>query len=421
MVSLIPTDVTADGEGFVNAKMTVQHFAQLTKILQDIEKGILEKEKTDSTRLDTLFDKFISYYEVLSENSKKCYRQQFTNLMKWLHEEGRDVNTVGEITKEIAEQYIRYSYARKKTAKFEIRTYRRIWSEMFPPNYENPWIHRLHLATFHPKKNMSHRPYKRKEIRQILTFLDSIIESKKRVKDMESQGMRIGSRKRRSPFFATYSVGFVQDVRDAVVFAVTYGMRMGSCASLKWSDFKQFSHKSFFYHLPPKTARSKPIPLELPYLPQILEILNRRRPQNINGAYRREEPLFKEFFETYGKGACVLSGIFGRVIDKLRIKDSGIGVAAFHSFRTTFVSFMDEVGAPKMITDSITGHSSKEMHSLYSKPSAIVKKRWIAKAYASMDFSFKYDEETVKELIEEYEKELAEVEAEEEEALFEPT
>lgn len=408
MESLLPKSFKTDGDGNVTFSMSQVQFALVFEILNEKEKELREKERVDSIRLDEVFGMFISNYEILSESSKRNYGQQFKNLVKWLHQEDRCVDTVGGVTSELAEKYIRYVYARKKSAKFEIRTYRRIWAELFPESYANPWVHKLHLATFHPKKNMSHRPFKRRELRQILTFLDSIIEYKER----EAKGLA-KPREGRASFYSAYSVSFVRDLRDAIVFAITYGMRMGSCASLKWSDFKRFTHSPMFYHLPPKTARSKPIPLELPYLPQITEILERRRPENINAAYKREERLFEELSEMYGKGACVVSGTFGRLIDKLRIKDSSIGVASFHSFRTTFVSLMDEVGAPNTITDSITGHSSKEMHSLYSKPSAVVKRRWIAKAYAKMDFSYKFDEEMVKD----FENDVDE----EEEVLVEPT
>lgn len=401
MESILPKTFQTDDQGNVSIKMSQSQFFIISETLRERERVMLEKENADRIELDKVFNMFIRNYEILSKNSKKNYRQQYKNLLTWCHIGGRNLNLVGEITKDVAEQYIRHAYSTKKTAKFEIRTYRRIWNAVFPESYANPWIHKLHLATFHPKKNMSHRPFTRKEIRQILTFLDSVIEFKKREmsrnRNVEPSVTNENGHRKRLPFFTTYSLAFIQDLRDAVVFAATYGMRMGSVASLKWSDFKQFSHKPFFYHVPPKTARAKPTPLELPYMEQTTEILERRRPENINAAYRHGEPLFKEFSSVYDKGSQVMSCIFGRLVDKLKIKDTGIGVASFHSFRTTFVTFMDEAIAPKMITDSITGHSSKEMHYIYSKPSARVKRKWIHEAYNKFDFSTKFDEELIKE------------------------
>ena len=404
MESLLPTSFQTDANGNVTITMPQAQFFIMSEIIKEKEKTMLEKEMADKVELKEVFAKFIRNYEVLSENSKRNYGQKYKNFLNWCHSEGRDLNFVGEITKEVAEQYIRHSYATKKSAKFEIRTYKRLWNEVLPESYANPWVHKLHLNTFVPKKNMSHRPFKRKEIRQMLTYLDTLAEFKRRDENAkecaERQevnhteiGTKVKMRRKSLTFYSAYSEDFVQDLRDAVVFSVTYGMRMGSVAALRWSDFKQFSRKAFFLHLPPKTARAKPTPLELPYATQIMEILERRRPENINAAYRMEEPLFKEFSAVYEKGSQIMSGIFGRLIDKLRIKDTDIGVAAFHSFRTTFVSFMDEANAPKMITDSITGHSSNEMHSLYSKPSPTVKRRWIQRAYANIDFSKRVDEE----------------------------
>ena len=123
-----------------------------------------------------------------------------------------------------------------------------------------------------------------------------------------------------------------------------------------------------------------PRPLDLPLLSDIVEILKRRKPNDIMKSYREGEHVFPLFHSRYSESPSSLSMIFRRFARKAKVKDSELGIASFHSFRTTFVSRMDDVSAPVYLTDSITGHKTKGMHAVYSKPSPHAKRKWILKA-----------------------------------------
>ena len=45
---------------------------------------------------------------------------------------------------------------------------------------------------------------------------------------------------------------------------------------------------------------------------------------------------------------------------------------------------MDEINAPIAVTDNITGHASRTMHNLYSRPSVAVKRKWLLKLQKAM-------------------------------------
>lgn len=65
--------------------------------------------------------------------------------------------------------------------------------------------------------------------------------------------------------------------------------------------------------------------------------------------------------------------------------DTQAGKASFHSLRATFISMMDEAGAPQAVTDSITGHAPQTMHARYSHPDTEAARNWMEKALPRLD------------------------------------
>lgn len=336
-----------------------------------IKKLVLEHIENDGVgdaKIAELYDMYISRFPVLSENTKKHYKQEFANFLKWLSSNHPEVTHVHQFTKAMAEEFVRFDYATKQSARFEIATLKRIWKEVFRMDDKfNPWNHGLHLYTHRKEKCQSHRPFSQRELNKILESVTNKITS------MKKDGYH-------SKIEKELPIEFWEELVDVMVFAYYYGMRMGSIAHLKWADFKNFNQKKYFLHVPPKTAARNPRPLELPYIPQIVDILNKRRPQDLMKAYKSGASLFPLFAEKYNIAPSSLSSLFRRIVKKAKVKDTAMGIASFHSFRTSFVSSMDDVSAPIYITDSITGHKNKGMHSLYSKPSVRAKKKWILKA-----------------------------------------
>ena len=283
-------------------------------------------------------DLYDEYYSVvgctLSRRSAEHYKQEFTNFLKWAMIS--DILETDQVTDEVAERYIRYSYSIKRSAPFEIATLKRIWSVCLPGQY-NPWTQKLYnLLRINTETPMNHRPFTHKECVKIFSDIHG-------------------------------------EWRYALMFAYWYGMRIGSVCNLKWKDFKGWKRTKMFVHLPPKTARVKPVYLELPIVPEIEWILT-----HINKL--DNEYVFPTMKLRYEASITSMCHFFKATTIRCRIKDTMIGIASMHSFRTTFVTRMDEAGAPSYITDSITGHAARDMHGLYSRPSARAKRKWIMKA-----------------------------------------
>ena len=277
------------------------------------------------------------YYKLiegtLAVKSISLYRQEFKNFCMWANM--HDIIYVDQVTPRVTEKYIRYSYSIRRAAPFEIQTLRRIW-DIVLPNRDNPWrIKLFNLVRINTPKPMTHRPFTYREINRIFENLGD-------------------------------------KYQDAMMFAYWYGMRIGSICTLNWKDFKNWKRSGRFLHIPVKTMRFKPMYLELPVIPQIESVLSKLD--------RSTDYLFPELRETYFKYSSVISHDIKRVITKCHIKDTLLGIASAHSFRTTFITMMDEAGAPVYITDSITGHAPQDMHGIYSKPSIRAKRRWILKA-----------------------------------------
>ena len=87
------------------------------------------------------------------------------------------------------------------------------------------------------------------------------------------------------------------ELYDAVAFAWYYGMRVGSLCSLNWRDFER---PDWFYHLPPKTKKRIVDPLTLPIMPEIDEIVKRRRAES------KSEWVFPRLHEQYNKRGKVI-------------------------------------------------------------------------------------------------------------------
>ncbi|MBQ7190890.1 MAG: tyrosine-type recombinase/integrase [Kiritimatiellae bacterium] len=309
---------------------------------------------------------FTQKYQVAS-SSLGCYRQILRNFQNWTVVEYAD-----EITRPLAEEYTRHLFASKISARTELNTLKRIWQTIWP-DAPNPWNTGLRLQ---PKERTGVFRYRRLSLDEARAFHRQLRRERDQRRSPD-RGRIIRCRPGDADRRKVIDAQLYDDLHDALYFAWNYGMRVGSLANLRWEDFSTKLNADFFLHIPPKTKGTKPWPLEIPYLPEIVTLL-------VNRMVRYPKPptgwLFPCLHETYTYHPTRITSVVKRVMIAAGVRDDHRGRASMHSFRASFITRMDEAGCPSGITDSITGHAPQTMHDLYSHSCITVKRRWLIRA-----------------------------------------
>lgn len=316
--------------------------------------------------LADLWFHFTRRYEI-AETSFARYRQILRNFQNWTDAEFAD-----QVTRPVAEAYIRHIFSRKVSARQELNTLKRIWRAVFPER-ANPWENGLRLV---PKQRTGVARYRRLTLEEARRFQRQLAleRDKRRLPDRDGNAHRTPDDSDRR---CTVDADLYDDLHDALFFAWNYGMRVGSLASLRWEDFRLEENRDYFLHVPPKTKGMKPWPLELPFLPEISDILLNRMKRY---AQRPDGWLFPALHETYTYRMTRISAVVKRAMKAAGVFDDHRGRATMHAFRASFITRMDEAGCPSGVTDSITGHAAQTVHDLYSHSGIDAKRHWIVRA-----------------------------------------
>lgn len=326
--------------------------------------------------LMSVWPEFTERYEA-SRASLATYHQKYQVFLKWLNSKNKEsekkIFSLEDVTRETAEDYARYIFKRKSTARKDIDSLRRLWEVMLPDLERNPWKIGLHLRPKPLAKPCNYRPLSLDEARRLIS---SALLCAERASDEDNAGVH-----KHDARFTTSSDKF-HDIADAAVFAWHYGMRMGSLVALNWRELSTWK-KGFFLHVPPKTRFMKPWPLEIPVVREVANILKARAEAlrtNKNRRYPSSAPLFPALAEEYARSQSNLSVSIKCIFKRAGIFDTHKGRAQMHSFRASFITQMDEAGAPSGITDSITGHAPRTIHDCYSHARPQALRRWLDKA-----------------------------------------
>lgn len=329
------------------------------------------KESLQLHNLFNIWDEFTTRYEA-AEASLRTYKQKYEIFLKWVLEQNKlseklPLRNLEDITRDIAEDYARYVYKRKTTAKKDIENLKRIWTVMLPDEERNPWNIGLHLRTPLPKSPCNYRPLTVDEARRFIAKARECAEKGDPCSTIADGRYTSGSDK-------------FLDLADAAIFAWHYGMRIGSLVSLHWKELATY-RQGYFLHIPPKTRHSKPWPLEIPIVSEVREVLVRRE-KGFGG-----KPcgfLFPDLAKEHKRSAPNLTSSIKCLFTAAGIRNNHKGRSQMHSFRASFITQMDEAGAPTGITDAITGHAPKTVHDRYSHARADALKRWLDKAIPNL-------------------------------------
>lgn len=325
----------------------------------------LWNDDMNSTRLGDIWERFVKRYEC-RERSKQAYKTQYDRFLKWTKladtpEHFRNPVYAGEVTREMCEAYQRHIFSVKSTAGKDIRCLARIWDTLWPDRQINPWNTGLHLKAKAPPKAANYRAMSLEEEQSVRRAIATAIEETPKGRFASFGGRKV-------------SHAFLTDLFDAILLAHYYGMRISDLANFDWKTLK----RDFFLFTPIKTSGSKPYALEIPLLPEVREMLQKRR-------LHKAGPVFPELKKAYERSQPEMTLAIKQIFVAAGVRDDYRGRASMHSFRATFITNMDVAGILAGVTDSITGHAPKTVHNRYSHADREAKRRAIEKAIKRLD------------------------------------
>ena len=303
----------------------------------------------------------------------------------------RGLRFADEIARPFAEGYARWLNARVTTYAKHIGTLRREWSLLFPDSTSNPWNLGIKLQPREKAKAMNYRVITFNEfqrVRQVVARLSADPSL------TDTSRLRI------------LTPGLLEDIADALVISYRYGLRIGSVAAIRRSDFNLAA--GTFTHRPPKTSRAT-LGMDYPILPEILAILRRRglrgrgpqpstsptsQPPNfelqtlnlklLNShtlTHSNSQTSLLPFFSlAYFRSEQQLNLAVKRIFRMAGVNDHPLrGRASWHSLRATFITRLTEAGCPHPIVRELAQHVRADVTSRYIHTSMAVKLQWLSR------------------------------------------
>jgi integrase len=338
-----------------------------------------EAKGKPSIRMEEVWDLYEEAEQKVSDSSMDDYKQIFRRFRNWTNKHapkkfrGR-VKFAEDVTDELCKIYARSVCDAKTSGPRDLSILKGIWSLIFPHNHENPWEVGIRPKV-KPRSETAHA-------RMILP------DEARRFREAIRKEAEEWPNKEEDKRSNVLTPEFLHDLYDAVAFAWWYGMRVGSLASLNWKDFSKSDE--WFLHTPPKTQNSKySRPLQLPIVPEIAEILERRKKDS------KSEWIFPVFHAQYNKKGTARERQYGyemkrsatrtgqaefaRDVKKL-FKEAGIeddfnGRASMHGFRKSTTNMLEAGGATIYLIRSILGWQIKKAEDSYLNGQTVERKR----------------------------------------------
>lgn len=284
--------------------------------------------------------------------SQEVYRQQTAKFVKYATE--HDLEYAEDVTRDFSEGYARWIYERVTTAPKHIGCLRRVWQLLYPDATSNPWDLGIRLQPKEKESAMNYRTLTLNEVRRVRQVVLRLA----------------GDAELRTGRFKDFSPELFSEMADAILFSYHYGLRIGSIAAIRQSDFN-VQHGTWV-HRPPKTSRAT-LGTDYPILPEIAPILRLR----LSGD--KDAPLFPAFAQAYRTAEQKLN-LANKAIFKLaEVEDSRIkGRATWHSFRATFITRLTEAGCPVSIVKELAQHTKGDVTQRYVHISMENKLRWLS-------------------------------------------
>jgi integrase len=170
------------------------------------------------------------------------------------------------------------------------------------------------------------------------------------------------------------------EIRTLLALGLYLGCRLGDAACMDWGSIDLV--RGTARYMPRKTSRTQENPVVVPLHPILAKILAATPPA------KRMGPLMPDMaarYERYGPDGVtrLVQAHFEACELNVTSKREGAGKrkrveVGFHSLRHTAVSMLRQAGAAQSISQAIVGHSSKEVHDLYTHADEEAMRRAVA-------------------------------------------
>jgi integrase len=156
------------------------------------------------------------------------------------------------------------------------------------------------------------------------------------------------------------------DLRPLFALGIYTGLRLGDCATLKWSEVDLV--RGIIRRIPNKTARRNPKPVLVPIHAALRAMLD-----ELPTGKRRQGYVLPDTAATYLHDSATLCRRIQRLFDDSGIactinepKKRAVVEVGFHSLRHTFVSLCRAADVPLSVVQAIVGHNTPAMTEHYT-------------------------------------------------------
>ncbi len=158
-----------------------------------------------------------------------------------------------------------------------------------------------------------------------------------------------------------------QDWSTAIALGYYLGARLGDCVNMKWDNVNLNDGVIVYSQKKVRTGRSKTV--VTPLHPQLEQYL-----MKLAGTDQPEEFLCPSLANKNSGGSKGLSAQFKEIMLQANVDPEtvpGMGLRkfsrkSFHSFRHTLPTSLEREGVPEAVHMKLSGHATREIHSLYT-------------------------------------------------------
>ena len=276
-----------------------------------------ERKQYSGTTFKDLFDTYVEVNKMpMSESTENCYRSYIRRFQAWLTENHKQVETIGDVTREMTVEYLKHVETTRSNATYNVYlvTFRKIFSTL----RQDPslWDFKQKPAcAVHERRALT-----TEEVKKLMNYV-------------------------------------ADDSEMSLLFnlGVYTGLRLSDCCMIRWKHI-DLEHKLVSL-VPIKTSRFGKT-IHIPLHPKLFRILKKR------SAVKHQADDYVSALNAHKYKHRYMTLHTKKIFQAVGIND-GHNELGFHTLRHTFVSVCANSGVPLPIVQAIFGHSCEAMTKRY--------------------------------------------------------